>query len=364
MASFEFSNIRISGISTVVPENKVDMVSFGSQYGEDTVNKIIKGTGIRYAHRASYYQTATDLGYEAAKRLLDEYSIDRSKIGIMVFVTQSPDYRRPSSASVLHGKLGLSQKCAALEINLGCSGFVYGLQTIASMMSCSDVDNALLILGETASKLTNVKDRSTNLLYGDAGSALLLEKGDAKRVIKGGLFSDGNRYRAIILPAGGFRDMNPPRNEIECEDGNYRSLYDIHMNGTDVFSFTITDVPKSINEFLNENKMDINCFDVVVLHQANEFIIKQLIRKFKLSKDKVPVSLDRYGNTGGISIPLTLCDKYGDKDYGVQSVFSSGFGIGLSWGIATFEIDTRKVLPIVETEYYDKNGILSLDDIK
>ena len=364
MASFKFENISIDGISVAVPTNKVDMASFASLYGEETVTKLIKSTGIQYAHRAEAKQTATDLGYSAAERLLKENNINRAEIGLLVFVTQSPDYRRPSSASVLHGKLGLSFDCAALEINLGCSGFVYGLQTILALMSCSTERLALLVLGETASKLTNTKDRSTNMLYGDAGAAILLKKEDRNTVIQGELFSDGGRYKSIILPAGGFRDMNPPIEEVVCEDGNIRSLYDIHMDGAAVFSFTITDVPDSIQSFLNKNQVSIDDFDDIVLHQANAFIIKQLIRKFKVPKEKVPVSLDRYGNTGGISIPLTIADKYGEKNEGIKRIFSSGFGVGLSWGIATFEMDTKNVLPVFETDYYDENGRLTINDIK
>lgn len=363
MANFEFHDLKVAGIASVVPKNLVDMRDLAEVYGEDAVKKTIAGTGIKMAHRAAPEQTASDLGYAAAKRLLDDKNILPESIGIFVFVTQSPDYRRPSSASILHGKLGLPLGCAAMEVNLGCSGFMYGLETVAAMMNSSREKYALLVLGETASKLTNIKDRSTNMLYGDGACALLLERSEGAAPIWIKLMSDGSRHRAIILPAGGFRDMNASRDEFVCSDGNTRSLYDIHMDGTAVFSFTITDVPASINSFMEDFHTNIQDYDYVFLHQANEFIIKQFIRKFKLKKESVPVSLDRYGNTGGVSIPLTICDRLGDADEGTKRIFASGFGIGLSWGIAVFEVDTANVLPIEETDYFDEKGKLKPEEL-
>ena len=364
MAYFTYSNIKISGLSTVVPQNKVDMKSFYDLYGEAYVTKATASTGIQSAHRVTENQTASDLGFSAAKYLLTHKNIDPQEIGIFVFVTQSPDFRRPSSASILHGKLGLSADCAAMEINLGCSGFIYGLQTVASMLSASTAKYGLLVLAETASRLVNPKDKSVNLLYGDGGSAILLEKTPDASEIQISLHSDGSRYKAIILPAGGFRDMNPPRDEVDCADGNTRSLYDIHMDGTAVFSFTITDVPASIKAFLEHFNTDMQKYDYVFLHQANEFIIKQFIRKFKLDKNRVPVSLDRYGNTGAVSIPLSICDRLENETEGTSSVFACGFGIGLSWGIASFELEHKDILQIQETDYFDADAKISLEELR
>jgi 3-oxoacyl-[acyl-carrier-protein] synthase-3 len=272
-----------------------------------------------------------------------------------MLVTQSPDYRRPSSACVLHKRLGLSIDCAALEINMGCSGFVYGMQTAMNMMEQSDAEYALLLIGETASKLVDPKDKSIVMMYGDAGAAILLERQkDAKTCSL--LRTDGNRFKTISLPAGGFRDMNPPRERFLCSDGIERTLYDIYMEGTSVFSFSISDVPQALKDYLEHTGTSVEDYGVFVFHQANQFIIKQISRKLKLPVDKVPISLDRYGNTGGISIPLTLCDRYGDKDEGAVRALMSGFGIGLSWGITNAVIDTKKVFPIMKTKDYFREG--------
>ena len=221
------------------------------------------------------------------------------------------------------------------------------------------MEYCLLLLGETASKLVDPLDKSIVMMYGDAGAAVLLER-DSEAETTTLLRSDGSRFKTIILPAGGFRDMNPPYQKVLCSDGIERSLYDIHMDGTSVFSFSITDVPRAIADYLDYSGTDTADYDVFVFHQANEFIIKQLRRKFKLPEEKVPISIDRYGNTGGISIPLTLCDAYNGESTGILNAFMCGFGIGLSWGVSSIKIDTRVLYPVVKTsDYYEEGRIKS-----
>lgn len=356
MSYFINQGIKVSGIACAVPENHVTVESFSERFGSEIPAKFSAGTGIKAMYKALPEQTASDLATAAAEQLFMRSGIDRQEIGMMVLVTQSPDYRRPSSASVVQNRLKLSVDCACMEINLGCSGFVYGLQTAMSLMNSSEMKYGLLLMGETASKLVDPYDRTIVMMYGDAGAAILLEKAGESFVSETLLKSDGSRYRSIILPAGGFRDMHPPADKFVCSDGVERSLYDIFMDGTAVFSFSISDVPRAILEYLERTKTTAEDYDVFVFHQANEFIIKQLIRKLKLNREKVPVSLDRYGNTGGISIPLTLCDAFGTSDNGVKKILTCGFGIGLSWGITSIQIDTAKVYPVVQTADYYKEG--------
>lgn len=363
MAYFKSNGIGIGGISCAVPANEVTVDSFIPVFGEETPAKFSAGTGIKAMYKALPEQTASDLAYAAAENLLTHFSVDRSKIGLMVFVTQSPDYRRPSTACVLQHRLGLSTDCAAIEIALGCSGFIYGLQTAMSMMESSDAEYGLLLLGETASKLVDPLDKSIVMMYGDAGAAILLERcAEAKSTTL--LRSDGSRYRAIVLPAGGFRDMYPPRDRFVCADGIERSLYDIYMDGTSVFSFTITDVPQTLQEYLMHTGTTPEDYDAVLLHQANQFMLKQIARKLKLPKEKTPLSLDRYGNTGGISIPLTLCDAYGKAESKRLHTLMCGFGIGLSWGVTNAVIDTDKVLPIIQTDEWYREGKITPEMLK
>ena len=355
MAYLNSRGIGISAIACAVPENRVTVESFSSVFGEEIPAKFSAGTGIKAMYKALPEQTASDLAYAAAENLFSHVEIDRNDIGIMLLVTQSPDYRRPSSACVLHKRLELSIDCACMEINLGCSGFVYGLQAAMNMMEQSDARYTLLLIGETASKLVDPRDKSIVMMYGDAGAAILLERRESAETCSL-LRTDGNRFKTIILPAGGFRDMNPPRDRFMCNDGIERTLYDIYMEGTSVFSFSISDVPKALKDYLEHTNTSTEDYDVFLFHQANQFIIKQISRKLKLSAEKVPLSLDRYGNTGGISIPLTLCDRYGDKDVGAVRALMAGFGIGLSWGVTSATIDTARVYPILKTADYFREG--------
>lgn len=356
MSFYSSSGIRIAGIACAVPDNRVTVESFSEVFGEEIPAKFTAGTGIKAMYKALPEQTASDLATAAAEELLAKTAVDIAEIGLMVLVTQSPDYRRPSSASVVQKRLGLPIECSCMEINLGCSGFVYGLQTAMSLMNSSDMKYGLLLMGETASKLVDPLDKSIVMMYGDAGAAILLEKTSEEAGVTTLLRSDGSRFKAIILPAGGFRDMAPGRERFKCSDGIERSLYDIFMDGTSVFSFSISDVPDALKDYLEQTGTTAADYDVFVFHQANEFIIKQIVRKLKLKKDAVPISLDRYGNTGGISIPLTLCDAYGSSAEGSRRVLTAGFGIGLSWGVASFSVELDSIFPIVQTSDYYKEG--------
>ena len=355
MSLFKSEGIGIAGISCAVPKNLVTVDSFIPVFGTEITNKFTAGTGIRSMYKALPEQTASDLAVAAAENLLSHITIDKQDIGAMILVTQSPDYRRPSSASVVQKRLDLPIDCSCMEINLGCSGFVYGLQTAMSLMTSSDIKYTLLLMGETASKLVDPKDKSIVMMYGDAGAAVLLTRqpeANTTTILR----SDGNRFKAIVLPAGGFRDMYPGHERFMCSDGIERTLYDIFMDGTSVFSFSITDVPQALKDYLQLTGTTVQDYDTFVFHQANQFIIKQLTRKMKLPKENVPISLDRYGNTGGISIPLTLCDAFGTVNAGKKHALMCGFGIGLSWGVTYAMIDTETVFPIIETEDYYAEG--------
>ncbi len=358
MSYFRSNGIRIAGIACAVPDNYVTVESFKTVFGEEIPAKFTAGTGIKGMYKALPEQTASDLATAAAENLFSHIDMDRNEIGLMILVTQSPDYRRPSSASVVQKRLDLPIDCACMELNLGCSGFIYGMQTMMNLLSASESKYGLLLMGETASKLVDPLDKSIVMMYGDAGAAVLFEKTDEDVQTTTLLRSDGNRFMSIVLPAGGFRDMNPPREKFMCNDGIERSLYDIYMEGTSVFSFSITDVPKAIRDYLEHTGTEPADYDLFLFHQANQFIIKQLIKKFKLSSDKVPISLDKYGNTGGISIPLTLCSHYGDAYGGTMNCLLAGFGIGLSWGVSSIKIDLTKVFPIEKTsEWYEEGKI-------
>lgn len=358
MPYFAFSDLKITGIASAVPTERVKVESFIPKFGEEAVKKFQEMTGIDEYRKTSAMQTASDLGYVAAETLLDHKKIDREKIGALIFVTHSPDYRRPASSFVLQKRLNIGTECAVYDINLGCSGFVYGLNTLCSLMQCSDIDCGLLIVAETVSKMAFPNDRSTAMLFGDAGSAILVEKQEDS-TIRGLFRSDGRGYKAIIAPAGGYRNMYASTEPMMWPDGNERTLFNTNMNGTDVFNFTISDVPKLMKNFMEISETTVDDYDTCVLHQANKFIHKQISRKLKMSLDKMPLSIGKYGNTSGPSIPLTLCEEYGKSESRRVSVLMCGFGVGLSWGVISATMGTDDILPVVETDDYFAEGVIN-----
>lgn len=369
MIGSTFANIKILGISTAVPTNKeVLSEKYNDVFGEDMVASFSKKTGVVERRLTKPEQTASDLAFVAAEKLLDEKQIDRQEIGMCILVTQTPDYSIPATACVLHKRLGLAKDCLAFDVNLGCSGYVYGLQIVASLMETTPCKYALLLVGDTSNKSGVLgagiapEDSASVMLFGEGGSATLMEKCDEAPEIVTALRSDGDGFKAIIAPAGRARNTHASHERVMWADGNKRSDYDLYMNGVDVFTFTITEVPQIINEFVDTYGMDKDEFDCYAFHQANTFIFKQIVKRTKIPKDKLHVSMDRYGNTSVTSIPLTLCDRFGDENNGKdRHIFSCGFGIGLSWGIATFTVNENDILPIIETDDYYTEGDVSHD---
>ncbi len=363
MINSQFSNIKIAAVATAVPKNKeVLSEKYNNIFGEKNVTKFSKSTGIYERHISLEEQTASDLAFVAAEKIIKEKQIDRNEIGICIFVIQTPDYRLPATACALHKRLGLSKDCLAFDINLGCSGWVYGLQVICSLLQNVPCKYGLLLVGDTPNKVIAPMDHTLAMLFGDSGVATLFEKAITPDPIQVACRTDGNGFKAIIIPSGAYRNRFAPSERVLQADGIVRSDYDECMNGLEVFSFSITEVPEIITQFLNLYKFDKGSFDCYAFHQANIFILKQLIKKLKLDKKKMPISIDRFGNNSVSSIPLTLCDCYGNSDEDtIKNVLACGFGVGLSWGVAAFKINTADIYPIIETDDYYKEGKVSHD---
>lgn len=360
MPLFQFNNIKITAVSTAVPTTRVSISDFSKTFGEEYCQKFSESTGIREFRKTMEHQTASDLCFAAAENILAQKQTDRESIKALVFVAHSTDYRRPATACVLHKRLKLSKDCAAFDVTLGCSAFVYGLQVACSLMANSDIDKALLLVGETLTKMTHPKDKSVAMLFGDGGSAVLLEKTTEPSDIKGMLKTDGTGYQAIIAPAGGFRNLKATHEEFIWPDGNFRTLYNTAMQGENVFAFTISDIPRTIKEFLSVTETTIGDYDCLAFHQANQFIQKMLVKKLKTTSDKMPLCLDRYGNTSAPAIPMVMCDRYGDDDTGQDLRFlMCGFGVGLSWGVCSAVVNTLDVFPIIETDEIFDEGIIN-----
>ncbi len=356
-----FNNIAVTGLSTAVPQNIVHLDSFTGLFDVETVEKFKKITGIQRFHKASKMQTASDLGFVAAQRLLEKTQIDTGEIGILVFVTTTPDYRMPATSFVLHKRLKLSKDCIALDVNLGCSGFICGIQVVCSMLECVSARYGLLIVGDTTSKIVSPQDESIAMMFGDGSSATLLEKRNQSEPINIQTKSDGEGYKALIIPAGGYRFQNGSAERRVCDDGYIRSDYDLFMNGTKIFNFTLSEIPRIIKDYLDKKQLHADDFDCFALHQANDFMLKQIVKKLKLPQEKVPVNISKYGNTAGNSIPLLLSDIYASSEERNIRVLACGFGVGLSWGLADFFVNTKNILPIIETDEYYSEGEFTLE---
>ena len=354
----EYDNIVIAGMAAAVPSQKISVETYYEDFGQDTVQKFSEMAGVKEVVRAKDQQTASDLGYEAAVRLLETNDIDRKDIGILIFVSQKPDYRSPATAFVLQKRLDLNAGVLCMDINLACSGFVYGLQTAHALLNSSNKKYALLITADTSNKTLSREDRTMIMLFGDSGSATLLEKTAVQNhKSQFGLRTNGQKFKSIITPAGAFRNMHLKNITEEWSDGIRRSDYNTHMKGMDVFGFSITDVPLLMKDFLAHTNTSPEDYDVFALHQANLYILKQLSRKIKIPIDKIPISIDLYGNNSSNAIPLLLCQHFAGTEQPNLRTFICGFGAGLSWACGAINIDPKKILPILITDAYYQDGL-------
>ena len=349
---YSVSGVKIGGIAAAVPVESVPLTAFDETFGREHVAKFSAATGIKAFRRAAENQTASDLSLAAAERLLSERNIPRREIGLLVFASLSPDYRRPSTACVLQNRLRLSAGCGAFDIGLGCSAYPYALVTAASLLASSDARYALVLAGETMTKNTDPRDSATAMLFGDAGSCTLLEK-EKDAVIQGILNTDGEGYRDLIVPTGGFRI--PPSRAAAKE--KTRPLDRLFMNGMNVFSFSIGDVPKAVGEFYSLTGTVAEEYDLFALHQSNRQILDQIAEKIGAPEKKIPLCLADYANTSAASIPLALCAALGENNSPdpLRTLFC-GFGVGLSCAVAAADLIPEGILTPVETDMTFEEG--------
>ena len=347
MQSKTFHNIKISGIACAVPDNKVMTESYKNYFGEDVIKRFKDATGIESRYISNGTQTVSDLSFVAAEALMKKKGLTGDDIDALILITQTGDYKIPSTAYVLQKRLGIKKDCLVFDVNLGCSGFVNGIYIIAGLIESGTIDRALLLVGDSDTNHQINDDTSFTMMFGDASSATLIERGEG--IVRGMIRSDGDGFNTLITPIPGARFPGVYTSE---EAGLQKK-----MDGDDVFLFTITKVPRLFKDFYKTFECSEDDFDYVMLHQANLMIVNQIAKKLKVPKEKVPVSLTEYGNTDGASIPVgivDLCEKL-DRNQKLDLI-TSGFGIGLSWGVVSFEIDSADVLPMIFTDDYYKDG--------
>ena len=330
------NNINIDSIATYVPSKTLEMSTLSDLFGEASVNMVMKATGVERVQIADEEQTASDMCYEAARFLLEKEEINKEEIDGLVFVSQTADYRAPATSIILQDKLGLSKETVCFDISSGCSGYIYGIFQASSLIGSGACKKVLVLAGDTTTKLINPKDRAQRMVFGDAGSATIVSRGDGQMGFH--ICSDGSEHDKVIVPAGGFR--TPSSDETKKEktdaDGNIRTEENLYMDGISVFNFIIKHGQKSIKtllDYMSWEKDDVNFY---AMHQATRFTLHYLLKRLKISKEKAPTNLKNYGNTGPSTIPLIITDicnkESGFDSSSLNKVIMCGYGVGLSWG--------------------------------
>ena len=349
MANLKFCGVGIHSIAACVPSQVETNESLEYLIPMEDLRKTIDNIGIREKRIADKDVCASDLCQRAAEKLIEDNAIDKGSIQALIFVSQTADYHQPATAPILQHRLGFSKSTLSFDINLACSGYVYGLSVAYSLCSQMGCDRVLLLVGETMSKITSEYDRESKPLFGDAGTATLIEKGEYGKSFFS-LNSDGSGAEVMMIPAGGFR--SPASIEAfemtEDEKGNRRNGFQFRMDGMDVFNFGMRVEPKDIKGLLSFAGVAMEDIDLLIFHQANKFMTDFFAKRLKIDLGKVPYSLDRYGNTSSASIPLTIVSELSGNFPERKNVILSGFGAGLSWGSVLMSLSRCRISKLVE----------------
>ena len=316
----------VRAIAYHLPEGVLTNEEIIREHPDWSVEKIYEKTGIRSRHIAAPDETASDLAAQAAEKLFASGACTPDQIDCLLFCTQTPDYALPSSACILQHRLGIPTDCAALDYNLGCSGYVYGLSLAKAMLESGQRKRVLLLTGETYSKWIDPQDRSVRTIFGDAGTASLIELGGEAEQIGPFVYgTDGRGEDRLIVPNSGARKRE---NVVpEGHDPNY-----LFMDGAEIFTFTIRSVPKAVRALLTKAEMTVDDVDLVVFHQANTFMLNHLRQRCRIPEDKFVIDLDTYGNTVSNTIPIALANlAESNRLQPGQRVMLVGFGVGYSW---------------------------------
>lgn len=351
MAFIEVKNVALCGISACVPKNIVENVSI---YNErwDGYEQFLAATGIAKHRNSTSEICSSDLCAKAAEVLLGALRWEKETVDALVFVSQTPDFFNvPATSTILQDRLGLSNKCYTLDIALGCSGWVYGMSVLSTLVQSGTIKRALLCAGDTPTKICAPTDKSTFPLFGDAGTVTALEYNETANPMQFAMFSDGSGFKAINIHDGGYRyPVSEDSFEIkEYGEGKVRNGLNLEMDGESVFIFGISKAPKAIKALCEQYNIDINEIDQFTFHQANLFMNEKIRAKLKIAPEKVPYSIQEYGNTSCASIPLTMVTKTAEtlQTKKVNHI-ACGFGVGLSWGAVHFETDHVVIPQLIE----------------
>ena len=352
MATISYSGVGITALAACVPSRVIDNYHYDLDiWPEEEVKLVVDKVGVYERRFVDENTCASDLCFAAAEKLISDNCIDRSEIDLLVFLSQTPDYRMPATSILLQDRLGLPMSTMAFDISLGCSGFISALSIVYALMGNHGFKKALLLDGETRSKVYSRKDRREAFIFGDAGVAALVERDEKFGESHFSVNSDGSRGNLIMIPGGGYRKMSSVetlRERVVDEYGNIRTEEQGYMNGADVFNFVIVEVPKDIKRLMAAAGEDIQAMDYYVFHQANAFINNHIAKRLKLDRDKIPWTIHKFGNTSSVSVPLTIVSELKDKMEGKKKLMLNAFGVGMAWATAIVPFVDCKISDIVE----------------
>ena len=354
MAYIQYEGVGITAMSAAVPKRVINNREYTEVFSSEEANEIVDKTGIEERRFADVETCSSDLCFAAAEKLIADNNIDREEIDLLVFISQTPDYRMPATSCTLQHRLGLPNSTIAFDITLGCSAFIYGLSVVYSMMERSSLRKALLLDGETRSKVYSPRDRRSAFLFGDGGVAALIERDSKFGMSTFSMNSDGFRADLIMIPAGGYRKMSSAETVVEKvvdEFGNMRSEEQGYMRGGDVFNFVIREIPRDIKNTVAYAGKEMDSFDYVVFHQANNFINSYIAKKMKLNTEKIPSTIAKFGNTSSVSVPLTIVSELQGKLEGKKELLLTAFGVGMTWATGVVPFVDCKISDIVEVEH-------------
>lgn len=331
-------NAYIKAISYYLPENILTNEQLVAEFPEWTVEKVAAKVGVVERHIVNTDETATDLAVYAGEKLFSEHGVQKESIDFILFCTQSPDYYLPTSACLIQQRLGLSTQVGALDFNLGCSGFVYGLSLAKGLIAGGIAKNVLLITAETYSKHMHPKDKGNRTIFGDAAAATLISVDGFAEIGNFSLGTDGKGAENLIVKKGAMRQAEA-KNDLNFDDsGNPKSSDYLFMNGGEIFNFTSEAVPVLVDQVLQKNNLIQDQIDLFVFHQANKYMMNYLRKLIDIDSDKFYIHLEKVGNTVSSTIPIALCEAQKDGKLN-GNVLLAGFGVGYSWGGVTLKID-------------------------
>ena len=327
-------------ISYYLPQKIVSNIDLQNEFVGWNAEKISKKIGISSRHIAAENETALDMAEKAANKLFDEYQIQKDEIDFVLLCTQSPDYFLPTSACILQNRLGLKKSVGALDYNLGCSGFVYGLAVAKGLLTAGIASNVLLVTAETYSKHIYKLDRGNRSIFGDAAAATLISKDSIGSIGDFVLGTNGAGADNLIVRNGGCRNKYDPNAELK--ESTAKSFYTdnyLFMNGPEIFNFTIETVPKLIQDTLTKNNLNIEEISFFVFHQANAYMLKYLRTIMEIPAEKFWIGMGEMGNTVSASIPIALKEAFASGAICAgQTIMLSGFGVGYSFGAVPITI--------------------------